>query len=383
MASIAGILATTNLGAGQILEISMDPRLVTPDAENVLVTSILNEMGTRIVENPVFQGEESPHFEVRDPVRADSTVGASAGATKVINVTDATKFNIDYVVILLGINALIISIDTGANTMVVDPQDDTETIPALTAATDTILISTIAMEEGYDLGTLREGLRRNRTNFIQEFSSSFGITETMMASAQYTDQKNRVAEETMKHKLFVDRAIEGMVFFGEKKEDTSGTFSKRFSGGFAESTTNVLNYTSAGITNAQMQTISQQAFLHGSSRKILFADGELSRGLMNLLEATKQTPQTETILGVKFIKYETVFGEFLIKYHSRLDNLNGGFGGVYMDPAFVKLAVLKGWAMRARFNIVLDGSNKQTNEVSAKQGLDRAYEESHGLLVGT
>lgn len=379
MASLADTLATSNIGSGQELVIDMDSRVHMPDGNQTKFLNIMMKLNrTRTVHNVEFKGEESPHFEIVDQVASGNSAGA-ADTPVVINATDGTKFTTDYIITIKGIQCKINSIATNALTVVNTVAG--QNVPALTTA-DRILLTGISMVEGYALGTTRSGLRRSRAQYIQNFSSRFDITDDMKASKQYGDMQ-RIAEETMRHKRFVSKQIEMAALFGDKGSITVSGFERRLQGGFKSVVTGSSNYTAAQITAAQMRSFATECFKHGEGRKLLFVDFDLSNGLAKLMEDDKRLAQTDETLGMKVNKYVHNNGEFLIIPHQGLSNSDGGFGGLAVDPMYVSVATLNGRGLQARYNVIKDGSDKDTNEVRAKVSIDIAYDEAHRKLIGT
>lgn len=382
MANINNVaLGTSNLGAGQNLVADYDPKLYFRDPDQQPIMTLLSKMKARTVAQPVYNGEESPHHDLVAVVDGNQTAGSGAGATKAINFLDGTLFQTDFVVAIGGVNCRVVSIATNAVTL--DPVIDSETIPATTDL-DEVLILGIAKEEGYALPEEFQSARDTRTNYIQEMSVSWGLTNTLKHSKQYgSGYENRFKEELKKKDLLFRKMAENTALGGVKRLDTSGTYDKRYTDGAkGRITTNALNFTSGGMTNADMRTIAKTAFNHGSTRKFLFADSDLINDFASLLEATKQTPQKETILGVNFTKYTTDFGEFMVKWHPYLKGDALGFNGLWLDFEYWKIARLEGLSkVQLKQDVVKDGSDIEKYELCDKFGFDVGYEQAHGKLI--
>lgn len=383
MASLASILGTSNIGSGQELVIDMNKQIIMPDKHRNDFMTFQAKIKHSTTNNYEFKGEESPYFEMDDPIRAPAGAGAGAGVAVTLLVTDKTKYHLDYVVAVGGVNCVVDSIAGGATEEVtVSPINAAQTIPATTTA-DTVEIIGPVKEEGYDLGAARSGLRRTRTNYIQEFSSVFGLTKTMMAVDQYGNM-TRVAEETKKHVALARRSIHKTAIYGEKYIDTSGTFDKRYTGGVkGEITTNALEYTKAQITSSDLINITKTMFQHGNKEKYVFVSEDLGGQLQVLLESKYgNTAVTETRLGMEFNTYKNSFGKMYFAVDDTINVGAAGFDGFYVDYEYLTFKTLKGEGLKTSYNVVRDGSNKETAEVSVKYGFDWGYEEAHGKLIG-
>ncbi len=381
MANINNVsLGTSNLGSGQNLRYDYDPKVVFRDPDQQPIMTLLSKMNSRQVDQPVYNGEESPHHDLVGVIDGNQTAGSGAGVAKALDVSDGTQFQVDFVVAIGGVNCVVTSISSNAVTF--DPVIDSETIPATTDL-DEILIVGIAKDEGYALPEEFQSSRDTRTNYIQEFSVSWGITNTLKASKQYgSGYENRFKEEYIKKEVMFRKLSENTALGGVKRVDTSGIYNKRYTDGAkGRITTNAFNFTSGGMTNADMRTIAKSAFNHGSTRKFLFVDGDLWNDFASLLEATKQTTPTTTILGVDFTEYKTGFGTFMVKYHPYIKSTALGYDGIYLDFDYVSICRLAGVNMQLKSDVVKDGSDTTKYELCDKFGFDWKYEESHGKLI--
>ncbi len=371
-------LGSNVLGSGQALPIAMDPRVVFTDGDQEPIMKILSQMQVATVPQSDFQGEESPHHHITDSFNGTQSPGASAGATQALNVTNGDRFQEDFTVAIGGINCIVTAVS--GNSVTFDPINDSEAVPDV-VDNEEIAIFGVAKDEGHALPEEFQSLRENRTGYIQEWSLSWGLTNTLKMSQQYGGITREQEEYTKKEKL-MKKFWEMTALTGEKAKKTGGTYPKRFTDGAkGRFVTNSFEYDNGGITNANFQTFSKTAFDNGSSRKFLFVDGTFTGYLMNLLEATKQTKETTEILGVKFQKYITPFGEWMIKYHPYIKRTAMGFSGVYFDFDYVKMKQLKGSGLTFLKDVVKDGSDTCKYELKAKLGFDFPYEASGGLFT--
>lgn len=378
MAIITGTSGTGNLGTS-VLRPDWDPKLIYRDPQNQRILNVLLELGTRIVTQPEYENEEADEFNLLDTIATTTTAGA-VDTAKLYAMTDGTKFAVGYKVMVGGI-AGYVTIVSG-NDVTIQPLVTGTAMPAVTAL-DPVNISGHAKEEGGALVAQRFSQREVLTNYIEEFETTFSITNTMLKSDQKTSVKSKMEEEMHKHLQFARNHKEMTLLAGVKAKLAGVNHPQRFTGGCAsEITTNSFSFDTAGLTNDNIRSLSRTAFDKGSETKLLLVNNALMNDLEEILEAKVQSGREETVAGIKFQAYESTAGKFLVRRHPYITDALG-YEGIYLDPQFIKLCYLKDGALEINTDAVKDGSDKKVTSIKTKFGFAFSYEATCGVLVRT
>jgi hypothetical protein len=379
MATVTGQSGTGNLGSG-VLRPDVDPRLYYKNHQRQSILNVILELNTRMVDNPEYDSEEAEHFNLLDTIASTDATPGAADAAKLYAVTDGTKFAVGYKAVIGG-TASYVTIVSG-NNVTFQPLLSGANMPAVTAL-DPINISGHAKEEGGAIVASRFTQRDLVSNYIEEFETTYSITNTMLRSAQQTAVTSKHEEEMIKHLQLSRNHQEMTLLAGVKRKLTSGTHPQRFTGGvLSEVTTNSFSFDTGGLTMDNLRSFSRTAFDFGNETKILLVNNSLMNDVEEILQASVQTPRSETIAGVKFMAFESTAGTWLVKRHPYITDALG-FEGVYLDPEFIDVCYLKNQALEINPDAVKDGSDKKVTSIKTKFGFQFNFEKTCGLLVRT
>lgn len=120
-----------------------------------------------------------------------------------------------------------------------------------------------------------------------------------------------------------------------------------YSNGIARYITRTLTYQASGnvLDNARMINWSKQVFTGngGSDEKVFFVGSDLMETLHSVQTVSKQLEagNTEVKWGIKFKRFESNFGSFLIKYHPGLDRMGWAKHGLILDIANLGTRIFK------------------------------------------
>ena len=139
--------------------------------------------------------------------------------------------------------------------------------------------------------------------------------------------------------------------FGARKKLIYGGKQRYFSAGITRYITNKTEIPQAGIDNAWFNALGKSVFSgnNGSPARIYFASPNHMEELMNVPDITKQlaAKESEVVMGVKFKRIETGFGDFLLKMHKGFSYVpTWANRGLILDMNYIQKRVLKGLETR-------------------------------------
>lgn len=172
-------------------------------------------------------------------------------------------------------------------------------------------------------------------------------------------------------------------YFGELKQDTTGTHPRRSTKGLL-SFLNQNNYDASGaLTQSEFdQSVCEVAFKYGSSEKLMLASARVLSVINGWALGKLEISQGETTFGLAVTKYVSPFGILNIVYEPLFEGaIYGGYAAI-VDVDNVKYRPLKGRDTSLRTNIQAADVDGRTDEYLTEAGLELKLPKTHALLTG-
>lgn len=379
-AQINGQTSTSNILANkQVIDMSNKIALLDPN-ETPFMTFLKRAMDNQEVANSYkFEWIEDGLLERWDAVNNAS--GVASGVTS-IDVDNGAYFSPGYVVKVPRTGEVILVTAVATNTLTVVRGYGVTTAAAL-VDNDPIVVIGNANQEGAGTRPIKETKGVPKFNYTQIFKTPFGITNTMNATKTYGGNSlaQQQAKAAVQHKVDMARSF----YFGEKKEDLSGTNAQRTTGGLL-SYLNLNNYDAGGVTTQSEfdNNISEVVFKHGSKEKILLCSARLLSVINGwALGKLQLNDQAKTNYGLNIMEYQTAFGKYYLMNDQRIleGAIYGGYG-VVIDPANIKYRPLNGRDTKLETNIQANDADGRTDQYITEAGLEVRNPETHAVLTG-
>jgi hypothetical protein len=228
--------------------------------------------------------------------------GYADNATE-ITVDDGTKFRAGDVIKITrtGEQLLVVSVATHALTVL---RAWGSTAAAAIVNDDPVLIVGNANQEHATKRAMKIGDITKKTNYTQIFRTPFGISRT--ANKSDTNGKNDLAHQRMMQLIEHQKEIERAFWFGEPKEDLTGTHPRRATGGIDYFITT--NATDAGGSLTEFDGFFRSGFRYGSKSKWLFAAPIVVSAINYWAKSKLVTEINDKTYGISVMKYTTPFG---------------------------------------------------------------------------
>lgn len=301
MSAVAGVRGTGNINASRrVVDISKRISVLEPDSAPLV--QLVKKLEKRVAINPKFEWLEEGSLDKVDAVNYGT--GYTAGATSVV-VDTGSKFRAGDVVrnVTAGEQFLVSSISTNTLTIV---RGWGSTAAQAFSDNDVLLIVGNANEEGATARTIKTELDVTKTNYLQIFRTPFGVTGTSENSELYggKDLAHLRMTQLIEHQKEIERAF----WWGEPKEDTSGTHPKRSTGGvdYFVST----NSTDGGTTLTEIEWESwlRTGFRYGSSVKFVFAAPIILSAVSYWAKGKLQLLPKDKTYGISIMQYLSPHG---------------------------------------------------------------------------
>lgn len=329
----------------------------------------------------------NPKYEwFEDEMRPNTvTVSGSAGTGTTINVTTGTGVRVrvdDILMTTTGEAILVTAVATDALTV-------TRSMGGVAAATladgNQLIIAGNAMQEGASNPTFKFTAKAAKYNYIQIFRDTIELTDTQIASKSYggDDRLHQRKLRGSEHK----RGIEQAFLFGDKFEDTSGTQTRRGTGGLLTSITT--NVTDAGgvLTEGTFEAFCRNLFRYSpttSSATKLFLCAPILISALNFWNKTKlQVRQDDKTFGTRLATYRSGHGDLEVTRHWLLaDFTEFTKYGFALDPQNLMYRYMAGLDTKLHLDIGLKTDEKTVDEYRTHAGLELHQERTHAILSG-
>lgn len=222
-------------------------------------------------------------------------------------------------------------------------------------------------------------------NYCQIFRTPFGVTETANVTDTFggKDMDEERANSLIEHK----KDIELSLWFGERKEDTSGTHPLRLTRGAIKFiSTNVKDV--AALTEQEFEDFLRICFRYGSREKVLFCSPKLIQVINGFSRGRLETKSDESTYGVTVTRFQNAGRKvMLVEHHlftnDNLSDLSGIAGyGALLDIGDLRLRYMSGRMAVLKPNIQANDEDSRKDEYLSEVGLEMKQELKHGLLTG-
>lgn len=323
-------------------------------------------------------------------VIADSS---NSGTGSTINVTAGQETRIrigDILVAPNGESMLVTATASGALTV-------TRSMGAVAAYNlvtgDQLIIAGNALEEGSTYAPYRYTQKSFPYNYIQIFKDSVELTEVQNAVKSYggNDRKFQQMKKAIEHK----RAIEQAFLFGDRFEDTSGTQTRRGTGGLIFFITTNVTDIAGTVTEADFEEFLRSLFQYhptvSAPSKLMIANPIMLSAVNFWAKAALKIERNEKTFGVRIARYRSGHGDLdivkhwlLAEFATQNQDSSSGFGSFNfcLDPTGLKYRFLPGLDTKMYLDTGLKSTTAYLDEYRTYCGLEVHEEKTHGILKG-
>lgn len=383
MANISGVRTTGNiLQQRRMVDMGRQIALLDPN-EGPFVTFLkLAKKDSRVVYNPRFEWLEDDLLAGQSEL---SAVVSSATATT-LSVDDGSLFRPGDVLHLpaCGENMLVSAVDEDTLTVV---RGYGATEAAASIAVDAVVLNLgPAMPENSSLRPAASTLERSGYNYTQIFRTPIALSGTEEASSLHggRDRAYQRRKASLEHKRDIARAM----YFGQRKEDLSGSAPRRTMGGLLEFLADAptVSFSSSSLPlsyrNFDVQ-VAKRAFAHGSQEKLLIAGPNLASAINSWAENKLVSDvDSEATYGIRVKNLVTTYGDLKVIYDPLLDA--GGYAGYgfILDPENVRYAYLDGRDTKLQLNVQNNDVDGVVDEYLTECSLEVRLPQTHLLISG-
>lgn len=247
------------------------------------------------------------------------------------------------------------------------------------ASAGVLLIVGNANQEGATSRTLLAGDQTPKTNYTQIFRTPFGITETADNSEMYGGKD--LAHLRMMNLIEHQKGIERALWFGEPKEDTSGTYPRRATGGVDYYISTNATDASGTLTESEFDDFLRTGFRYGNSTKWLFAAPIITAAISYWAKGKLLTAGKDKTYGVDVTQYVTPFGTVNIVNNNIFSETTVYAGYAFLidldSPSYRYLANRD---TKLITNIQANDADGETDEYKTECGLEFSQEKKDAQL---
>lgn len=372
--AIQTIRSTNNVVATRrVIDIAKKIDVLEPDAAPL--TLLTKKIDKRVTVNPEFKWMEEESLVKTDQVN-DGT-GMNSGDTTMA-VDNGSRFRAGDVVKIprTGEQVLVTAVATNDLTII---RGWGSTAAAAIVDNDPIVIVGNANQEHATKRNMIIGDQTIRTNYTQIFRTPFGISRTAANSEMYGGKD--LAHIRMMQLIEHQKEIERAFWFGEPKEDLTGTHPRRATGGvdYWIST----NATDAGgaLTQIEFNTFLRTGFRYGSKKKWLFAAPIVVEAISYWAAQKLQVSVNEKTFGISVMEYLTPFGSVSIVLMNLFTEVTLYSGYAYLiDVEGLAYRYLENSDTKLKTNIQANDADGQEDEYLTECGLQFNNEKKSALL---
>lgn len=379
MAQVSGTRSTTNILSNKIvIDMSEKIALLEPNETPFMSFLKIAKKNTEAAKSFKFEWLEDDIGARWDAINL--LAGYAAGVTDLV-VDNGDYFTAGDIVKVPRTGEVLSVTSIVTNTLTVVRGFGTTAAAAL-VDNDPLVIIGNANEEGAGTRAMKSTLEVPKFNFTQIFKTAFGVTNTQNATTLYggKDMAYQQMKKATEHKIDMARSM----YFGELKQDTTGTNARRATKGML-SFMNANNYDAAGaLTQSEFDNnISEVVFKHGSKDKILLCSARLLSVINGWATGKLQVNQEAAKYGLAVFEYITPFGKYMLMNDQRLleGAMYGGYG-VVVDPANVKYRPLEGRDTKLETNIQANDADERKDQYITEAGLEVRLPETHAVITG-
>lgn len=385
MANVTGVRHTSNIAQSRrVVDMADKITMLDPEVAPFLtmVKRIKGGGNTRVVHSPKFEWLEDDYLGTRTTL----ATAISAATTTSVSVADGSILR-PYDVIHIpsvGENMLVTAV-SGNTVTVTRGYGNTAAATAIAANAEVLNIGS-AMAENALARDRRSTQEVAKFNYTQIFRTPVELSNTEAASKLYggKDRAYQRRKAAAEHKLDIARSM----YFGQRKEDTTGAATRRTMGGlieFVKGGSNVQAFSSAGtqLTYKNFNTlVAAPAFKHGSTEKLLVCGSTLASAIDLWAIDKLVTKTSEEIFGVRVDTLKTSFGDLKILRDKLLEGDTYGGYGLILDMDKIRYAYLEGRDTKLNVDIQANDQDGVMDEYITECSLEVKCPDAHMLITG-
>lgn len=378
MAIVSGVRSTNSPGSG-VRKYDHSDKLWMVDAGEAVLAFLARQLKKKETVDPEFRW-----FEKSSPARftqVNDGAGYLIGATT-ITVDDGTIFRPGHIIqnVVTGEQMLVASA-TSTTVTVTGGRGYGTTAAAAGSDNQVLVILGNASAEGSTSPTALTSQASLKSNYIQTLRESFYVTGTEDATELYTgnDMTQLRMEHARLHKLDIERTS----FFGEKKEDLTGSTPRRTTQGVNKFITT--NRTDAGgaLTEVEFETFIRNAFAKGGNKKLGFFSPLIASAVNAWAGAKLQMFPKDKTYGIAISNYLSIHGEIsFVLERMFAENSTWAGMGFLLDLDKIVYRHMKGRDMRLLKNRQANDEDAVKEEYMTDMGIELADEACHSVLYG-
>lgn len=374
MGVITTVRSTGNATASRrVVDIGSKIDVLEPDSAPLV--QLTRKMEKRVAINPEFKWLEEESLVKTDAVNDGTDMSAVDTAMVVDN---GSRFRAGDVVKVVATGEQVLVTAVSTNTLTIT-RGWGATAAAIILDNAVLLIVGNANAEHATKRAMKIGDQTPRTNYLQIFRTPFGISRTADNSEMYGG--NDLAHIRMMQLIEHQKEIERAFWFGEPKEDLTGTQPIRATGGIDYWITT--NATNAGgtLTEAEFEGFLRTGFRYGSKKKWLFAAPIVTSAISYWAKTKLQTTVNEKTYGISVMEWLTPFGTVNIVNMNLFTEVTVYSGYAYLiDMEGLKYRFLKNSDTKLRKDIQDNSADGVEEEYLSEVGLQFGNEKKSALL---
>ena len=380
MANITGARMTNNIAATRrMVDMAKDIALLDPNEGPFLTFLKALGQSARVVHDPKFEWLEDDLLETWT-----QTTSLAQDSATTVAVEDGSIFRPGDVVKLP---------DTGENLLVTAVSENQLTVVRGYGSTQAAEIESgaamlnigPAMVENSSLRQVKSTQETNGYNYTQIFRTPLALSGTEAASTLHggKDRAYQRRKASIEHKRDIARAM----YFGQRKEDLSGTAPRRTMGGLVEmlGSANTTVFSSSGnpLTYRNFDnTVAKEVFRHGSQDKLLIAGPNLAAAINSWADKKLVTNVEKDTFGLRIKNLVTTYGELKVIYDPLLEGaVYGGYGFV-LDTENIRYAYLEGRDTKLHVGIQSPDLDGVVDEYLTECSLEVRLPRTHMVITG-
>lgn len=383
MANIAGVRTTSNIQqARRVVDMAKNIALLDPNDSPFVTFLKLAKQDVRVAKAPKIEWLEDDLIGAATQVNNGSGISISTSSTS-IAVDDGSIFSVGDLISIPAYNLIyrITAISTNTLTAI---QFGTAVASGTIADNSVVLKMGNAMEENSSAPAAKTTQEVACYNYTQIFRTPVSFSNTELATELYggKDRAYQRRKKALEHKRDIARAM----YFGVRKEDTTGTTPRRTMGGLLSFMTESTAFDSSTqpLTYANFNKfVAQPVFSHGSKDKLLIAGPNLMNAINAWSEAKLVTEvDPAATYGIRVKNLITGYGDLKVIYDPLLaDGYHTGYGMV-IDTDNVRYSYLQGRDTKLNTNIQAPDVDGVIDEYITECSLEVKLPKTHLLITG-
>ena len=383
MANIAGVRTTSNIQqARRVVDMAKNIALLDPNDSPFVTFLKLAKQDVRVAKAPKIEWLEDDLIGAATQVNAGGGVSITTSSTS-IPVDDGSIFSVGDL-ISIPAKSLVYRITAISTNTLTAIQFGTSVASGTIADDSVVLKLGNAMEENSSAPAAKTTQEVACYNYTQIFRTPVSFSGTELATELYggKDRAYQRRKKALEHKRDIARAM----YFGVRKEDTTGTTPRRTMGGLLSFLTESTAFDSSTqpLTYANFNKyVAQPVFSHGSKDKLLIAGPNLMNAINAWSEAKLVTEvDPAATYGIRVKNLITGYGDLKVIYDPLLaDGYHAGYGMV-IDTDNIRYAYLQGRDTKLNTNIQANDVDGVIDEYITECSLEVKLPKTHLLITG-